>query len=217
MSLSRLQSGLQDIYELDIDHDVDNFVITSKEILQQIHEAESNRYAREKLLVHQDEEGLNLSLYLDEAVLQHYVDSEPLEELGQDNIQSFCLVLEGISHFLYLAWNASYDRSVTLLEMELQAEVDKYVMLLQCSETQARVLAPGQLLRMLFENSVYHADLSRAEMQRYRLATRLARQYCRRLESRYLQGGNRRELLSELRKFYRLGKRGKLERIGGSY
>ena len=44
-------------------------------------------------------------------------------------MECFCLALEGVSHFLYLIWNASFDRSVTLLEMELQAEIDKFVML----------------------------------------------------------------------------------------
>ncbi len=35
--------------------------------------------------------------------------------------------LEGVSHFVYLAWNAGHDKPVSLLELEMQAEVDKYV------------------------------------------------------------------------------------------
>lgn len=177
----------------------------------------SNNSAREKLLVLEDEEGLNLSLYLDEKLLNHYLRHDPLDRLGQHNVQEFCLVLEGISHFLYMVWNASYDRSVTLLEMELQAEVDKYIMLLECLERQSVNPVPGQLSRLLFEANIYHDDLSPEEHRRYRQASDYAMRYCRELEKRFLYGGNRDGLLLELRRFYRLTKRGKLDRIGQSH
>jgi hypothetical protein len=173
-----------------------------------------NCKAKEKLLVYEDEEGLLLSLYLDQQILDHYVRYDPLINLDHNNVQEFCLVLEGISHFLYLVWNASYDRSVTLLEMELQAEVDKYILLFECLERQSNHPAPGQLSRLLFQANIYHEDLSHEESRRYRQATFYARKYCEYLENRYLGQGNRKGLLSELRKFYRLNKPGKLDRIG---
>ena len=213
MSLSRLQTGLQDIYELDIAHDVANYLITSRALADRLGAPCSNRGAREKLLVHEDEDGLNLSLYLDGRVLERFDRHDPFRRLDGGNLQEFCLVLEGISHFLYLVWNATYDRSVTLLEMELQAEVDKFVMLLECLERQENAPAPGQLSRLLFDSGVYHADLSREEMQRYREAAAYARRYCRLLERRYLERGDRDGLLAELRRFYRLTKQGKLKRI----
>ena len=177
----------------------------------------SNNGTREKLLVFEDEEGLNLSLYLDEKLLNHFLQHDPLDRLGQHNVQEFCLVLEGISHFLYLVWNATFDRSVTLLEMELQAEVDKYIMLLECFERQSANPVPGQLSRLLFEANNYHEDLSPEEHKRYRQASSYAMRYCRELEKRYLSGGSRESLLAELRRFYRLTKRGKLDRISQSH
>lgn len=214
ISLSRLQFDLQDIYELDIAHNIDNFLVTSKSLLNTLHSSHFNSKAKEKLLIYEDEEGLNLSLYLDQHVLDHYVRHDPLERLDHHNVQEFCLVLEGISHFLYLVWNASYDRCVTLLEMELQAEVDKFIMLLDCMEHQSNAPAPGQLSRLLFEGNIYHHDLSQEESRRYRQASHYAKKYCQHLEERYLGQGNRDGLLSELRKFYRLTKPGKLGRIG---
>ena len=173
-----------------------------------------NVNAKEKLLVHEDEEGLNLSLYLDQQILDHYVRYDPMESLDENNVQEFCLVLEGMSHFLYMVWNASYDRSVTLLEMELQAEVDKFIILLECLERQSNSPAPGQLSRLLFQANIYHDDLSYEESRRYRRATEYARRYCRHLEHKFLEQGDRTGLLSELRKFYRLTQTGKLGRIG---
>lgn len=208
-----MQHGLQDIYELDIPHEVGNYLITSQAMARRLDTSPSNRHAREKLLVHEDEEGLNLSLYLDRQVLDHFDRHNPFERLDHGNVQEFCLVLEGISHFLYLVWNATYDRSVTLMEMEIQAEVDKFIMLIQCLERQANAPAAGQLTRLLFDAGVYHEDLSFEEKKRYREAAVYARTYCRRLESRYLGRGDRGGLLAELRKFYRLNKQGKLRRI----
>ena len=43
------------------------------------------------------------------------------------NVADYWTALEGVSHFLYLAWNAGHDKPVSLLELEMQAEVDKYV------------------------------------------------------------------------------------------
>lgn len=213
MSLIQLQAGLQSIYELDIEHNIENFVLTNKSIADHFCQLNSNLNTREKLLVHQDEEGLNLSLYLEKDLLEYYLDSDPLSNLGGHNIQEFCIVLEGISHFLYLVWNASYDRSVTLLEMEIQAEIDKFVMLLDCLERQSIHSATRQISKLLFEKNVYHTDLSGEELQRYVYATKYARQYCQRLEDHYLEQKDKKGLLSELRKFYRLTKPGKLDRI----
>ncbi len=36
-------------------------------------------------------------------------------------------MLEGVSHFLCVAHHATHDRQVSLLTLELQAEIDKYV------------------------------------------------------------------------------------------
>jgi hypothetical protein len=196
---------------------VNDFLVTNNALMRSLGTGNTNNSAREKLFVFEDDEGLNLSLYLDEKLLKHYMRYDPLDSLGHHNVQEFCLVLEGISHFLYLVWNASYDRSVTLLEMELQAEVDKYIMLLKCFERQSASPLPGQLSRLLFEANIYHEDLSHEEHRRYREASSYAMRYCRELEKRFLCGGSREGLLSELRRFYRLTKQGKLDRICQSH
>ena len=192
-------------------------MVTNNTLVSQLNTGNSNSNTREKLLVFEDDDCLNLSLYLDKNLLNHYIRHDPLDSLGQHNVQEFCQVLEGISHFLYLVWNATYDRSVTLLEMELQAEVDKYIMLLECLERQSGSPVPGQLSRLLFEANVYHEDLSHEEHRRYRQASAYAMRYCRELEKRFLSGGSRDALLQELRRFYRLTKQGKLDRITQSH
>ena len=41
------------------------------------------------------------------------------------DLDPLCQIIEGVSHFVYLAERARVDREATQLELELQAEVDK--------------------------------------------------------------------------------------------
>jgi hypothetical protein len=186
--------------------------MTSKALAEQLNSGLSNGQAREKLFVHEDEEGLNLSLYLDQQVFNLMERRNLLDQLDDGDIQDFCLALEGISHFIYLVWNASHGRQVTLMEMELQAEIDKFIILAGLLR-QPQGPARKRLLRLLFYSNTYHADLSREESRRYRDASSFAGKYCQRLEEYYFGRGDRQGLLAELRRFYRLTRRDKLQRI----
>ena len=125
MKLKRIQRHLQRIYEVDVSHDVDDFVVTDRALLEAL--GDGTRTADEKLLVVQNGEQVELALYLDPGIMERLREDDPTRRLHDGNIADFCTVLEGVSHFLYLTWNAEYERGVSLLELEMQAEVDKYV------------------------------------------------------------------------------------------
>jgi hypothetical protein len=213
MSLSRIQENLQHIYELELSHNVHDFLITSREMARALDAGGSSHEAREQLLGLEDEDGLNLSLYLDKEIVSLFDALQHPQELDEQNLEEFCLALEGISHFVYLAWNATHDRPVTLLEMELQAEVDKFILLSKWFAGNARQPVPGQLRRLLFKSVSYHDGLGHEELKRYHDANRYAHEYCRRLESQFFNNRGQAPLLNELRRFYRLSKRAKLDRI----
>ena len=121
MSLSSLQNELQHLYEIDIAHSVNDYLISHIDVLGMIENGSSPSSTREKLLIHEHKDELSLSLYLHQGIINN-INADKLK-LTNENVEDYCLALEGISHFLYLVWNASFDRSVTKLEMELQAEV----------------------------------------------------------------------------------------------
>jgi hypothetical protein len=196
---------------------VNDFLITSHALASELDVSQRNPNLREKLLLRQDEDQLSLSLYLHNDVVEKMLQDDPVQHLHAGNLEDFCLALEGVSHFLYLSWNASFDRRVTMLEMELQAEIDKFVMLLLCLENQNKALAPGKLRQILFETASYHKQLTESERQRYRDASFFAEKYCWQLETDYLNNRGRAQLLQELRQFYRLTKMGKLSRINRSH
>ena len=208
---------MQGIYELNIAHNVNDYLITNRCLANTLDNGNSNPNLKEKLLLRQDNGELSLSLYLHTDVVERMLEDDPLQHLHKGNLEEFCLALEGVSHFLYLIWNASFDRSVTLLEMELQAEIDKFVMLALCLEKQNKQIAPGQLRQVLFETVSFHKELKESERQRYRDASFFAEKYCWQLESNFLNNQGRQQLLQELRQFYRLTQADKLRRINQSH
>jgi hypothetical protein len=112
---------------------------------------------------------------------------------------------EGVSHFVYLAVRAAADRPVSLLELEVQAEVDKFaLLLLHLWRRGLRRFSPV-LRSRLYERVRFHAHLGPEELERYRLANRLGGGYARWLEDRYVDGADVEGLVRELRASYRLG------------
>jgi hypothetical protein len=219
MSPALLQKGLQEIYELVVPHDVTDFLVTSPEEAQRLDSGPQARAVREKLLLQAEPGILNLSLYLDQAILDNLENNSPLDGLNGSNLEDFCLALEGVSHFLYLIWNAGFGRAVTLLEMELQAEIDKFVVTCKYMRGRWDVMSPARLMDILFRTVTYHEQMDGVEQRRYRDANNYAAQYCSRLDSEFMRARAPDDLYRELRRFYRLPREAKLKYInpvGGS-
>ncbi len=213
-ALNALQQRLEWLYEVRLDYRVGDFVITDPVLANALEGNPGARPVAEKLLVHQHEDGLDLTLYLDAELLERLLQSDALGEGGNpaEQLADYCTVLEGVSHFLYLGWHATHGRDVTPLELEMQAEIDKYVL---SARRMPHRQAPAQLHRWLFDRADFAADLERPELERYRDASRYASAYCRQLAQRYLGSpGGDAALLNELRRFYRLPLHHKIQRIG---
>jgi hypothetical protein len=215
MFLSRLQALIGGIYDVSVAYDVYDFLVTDRSRLPH---ATHGGLADEELIVAQSADGADvaLSLYLDPALLERLDGADPLVELNAANVADWWTALEGVSHFLYLAWNAGHDRPVSLLELEMQAEVDKYVASHWLMRRQYPGHFPAELHRVLFERTRIDPRLERERAQLYGEANRYAARFCRRLERRLTGGAyGEPEVLAELRRFYRLGtarKRAHIER-----
>lgn len=182
----RVQSGLERLYRLERAADVDGFVIAAGE------------GEREALLVREGDDGvLEMSLRL------------PQLAGGLDPV---CQIIEGVSHFVYLADRAARGREATQLELELQAEVDKYVVL-GSSLRDFDWQQSARLRRRLYEDIVYEHAAGSERGERYRLANRVAAQYTHSLERRYLHERRYGELQHELRAFFHAPQGVKLQRV----
>jgi len=206
MLLKRLQDLIGGIYDVSIAHDVYDFLVTDRGRLPP---AARVGAADEELIVAQGADGggeVRMSLYLDPALLERLRREDPMVRLHDGNVADYWTALEGVSHFLYVAWNAGHDKPVSLLELEMQAEVDKYVASYWLLRRQFPERFPAELLRLLFERTRIDPTLDAGRADLYREASRYAQKFCRRLEQslRGARGRSEREVLAELRRFYRL-------------
>lgn len=214
MSLDYFQQRLQSIYEIDVQHRAHDFLLTDEFIANQLAGASNTCTARERLLIAECEDGLDISLYISEEVMQLLDGQHPIDLLSVGNYSEFCLILEGVSHFLYLVWNAGHARKVTLFEMELQAEIDKFILLNSpCIGQFGHDSRSQHIGNWLFETPAFDDSLTGDERVRYERANHFARKYCAGLQQQYRLADMNRELLNELRRFYRYGREEKLRYI----
>ena len=210
--IASLQRQLEKIYEVDIPHRVDDFLITDPDILKALQGRDDSEQAEveERLLVAQDGDSVDIALYLDNEVVKRLAEDDPNSRLHDGNLVDFCTAMEGVSHFLYLTWNAGHERGVSLMELEMQAEIDKYVSTAFLFGRQGSGRVPSSLYRWLFEKPVFDSSLDRASLERYRDANYYASRYCARLERRYLSRDGRAGMFNDLRRLYRLTHRAKI-------
>ena len=157
----------------------------------------------EALLVLDGGEELHVALFLDDGVLAQLAIPAAAPWTHQ-RLSGFCAAAEGVSHFLYLAHRAQQGGRVSQLELEAQAELDKYLsVLLQLWAVGRQRASPG-LRHRLFQRASLREGLSAPERDRYRLASALASACARALEARYVLTGRLEALLREVRRLYRL-------------
>jgi hypothetical protein len=185
---ARIQAGLERIYQLDRVADVGDFVLGA-------HDGE-----REALLLRRAADGaIEVTLRLPQ------LDAEA-------SLDELCQIIEGVSHFVYVVDRACREREATRLELELQAEVDKWVVL--AASMRAFDAARSASLRArLYERIAFRHDERSEAGERYRIANEAAHRFVRRLEREYLERARFGEMRAQLRRFFRVGQEEKL-RLG---
>lgn len=213
VDLNSLQTQLEHIYDVYACHRVEDFLVTDSALAARLIDRFSTRQSREALLIRQDEDSVDLALYLDPELLAQLASDNPAKLLHDGNLAGFWFALEGVSHFLYLAWNAGFKRAVTQLELELQAEIDKFVLTAVLIYCQRGVVDMRLLRHVLFEETRWCDGLDRVQQQRYQEANRLAARYCGVLEEKYPLIPRNSSLVKELRRFYRMPQSHKIRHI----
>ncbi len=179
--LCRIQRELEQFYGLERAPSVTRFV------------REGDQGSREVVLLRESEGELEIALVLPP-------ESRQISAGGSlDDV--WLQVAEGVSHFIYLVERARTALPVTKLELELQAEVDKFVLSLGfCTES------AQQLLERLFDNPHFLDPEDSEAGERYRLAHHLAARFV----SRVVVANDRERARERLRSFYRAGQAEKI-------
>lgn len=181
---AQIQAALCRLYGIDDAPAVDDFIRPCEEETD-----------REVLLLQENEEGVEVAVHLPKSAL------ERRKQLRFDEV---CQVIEGVSHFVFLVERVRRELPVTQLELELQAEVDKYVVFVH----DVRRFEPQRAARVrarLFDAVAYIDPPGTEKGDRYRLANDLAARFSGMLDERFARHGRFEQLLHALRRFYAAG------------
>jgi hypothetical protein len=185
--LNTLQRRLGALYQLEPAPDIVPFVQVEHD-------------GREQVLVRCSGDTLELK------VLLPAVSVRVLEGAARDrDMDAYLGAIEGVSHFTHLAERARICLPTTLLELELQAEVDKFALLAANARGKSR-LELWSLHRRLYEEVRFLHEEGTERGIRYRLANDLAA----RLWAAWLESHESDLVQLELRRFYRAGQTDKI-------
>lgn len=169
-----IQARLASLYGLDDLPPVDDYV--------RVVDADG----REQLVLREGGEHVEIAVLLPTAALD--------DERADVGLDVLCQVVEGVSHFVVLAERIRTELPTTELELELQAEVDKFVLLSSDGAT--------ELHERLYERVRYLHGEDTEQGRRYRTANHLAARFCARLDARRER--------HRLRRFFRAGQEEKI-------
>ena len=158
------------------------------------------RARREALLIGQAEDALELALVLDDALA---------DARGPLPLDGFCAIAEGVSHLLYVALAAQRNNGISAFELELQAEIDKFALLV----LHGRIPLDRALERLFWGWELDPDVRDPEERDRYTAASRMAHDFCRGVLKQRLQRSGVEALLAELRLVYRLTGQRKREHV----
>ena len=223
--LAGLQRRLVDLYDLRLGVEVEDFVC-DEQTARSLGGEEAARRG-EVLFVVERADGAEVALWIEPGARSQRGDGW----LGSPGrFRRACLAAEGVSHFVFVAFRADHALETSELELELQAEIDKWALgllapwrglehasLLAGRGTElVRLRDRSQRLRERLFSGASFLDAAGTERgERYREASRLAERYALQMERAHVLRGDLPELGRELRRFYRVGLREKIERIGG--
>lgn len=209
--LCELQDYLSSINRADPGCAVTDFLITDPVHAKILGCGSLVPHAEESVLVSENEDCLDLCLYLDQQLLDRLEGEKPLEALRAARLRDLWTVLEGVSHFNYLVWHARQDRKVTLMELEMQAEVDKFISTLLLANSQSHCDFGHLLHHWLFEHVSFNPALNEVQRERYLTANNFAGRFCHGLLRR--NRDDHVQCVDELRHFYRLSQQEKISHI----
>src|SRR5215470_12497158 len=153
-----LQDQLEAIYDIECPR--------ASDFLLHPEQAELLRRPRadEELWVHEGEEGLEVGLYYSPGLRSRLADRSLRDPAWlAPGLDAYCRLAEGVSHFLYLARAAALGRTLSMLELEVQAEVDKFASLVLHHWPSLQGAAGARLHARLFRDVSYRPGLAPEE------------------------------------------------------
>lgn len=206
--LIQIQAQIEKLYQLRCEHSVEDFVLREEDCKSYSAQKSWMQNSDEILFVKQEEENVDIGLFLNPKLLEKF-SALNLNQTTPLEITQLAPLIEGVSHFVYLLWKSGKDQSVTQLELELQAEIDKFLL---TSSLWGKNLSPW-IMEQLFGEVEWNPHLGAEEKERYQVANQLASKYCAKLRNLFNIENSEEEILTRIRPFYQMNQGEKIRCI----
>ncbi len=206
MKLSELQNALCNLYGIEGHPNVEDFLvgITASGRGERVGNRE---FSRESLIVRSVGDEVELGLFIAPEIIYAVRNLDPL-----DAPDAFSCAVEGVSHFVYVCDRIDRGLTTTKLELEIQGEVDKFLILQLISAAEGG--GDGlRLFNMQFESHSYDSNLSPEDRQTYETASRLAAKFCHTILGRCFNPVRIAELIPLAREFFLKDLQGKIRQL----
>lgn len=206
MKIADLYRQLCAIYEPNDIPDIEDYLIASPDFGDTM--SAGNRIPnRETLYIRESEEGIEIGLFISPPIIAIVKSGNVLEHPDE-----FSCAIEGVSHFLYIADRAAKGMRVSKLELELQGEVDKFLLMHIIASGKKGGVAP-ELFERQFERHNFDPSLGPGDIERYETASHFAAKYCAYLRSMYFNPLRLKGLVQNARDFFERDMARKIERL----
>ncbi|MBI4405123.1 MAG: hypothetical protein HY537_13255 [Deltaproteobacteria bacterium] len=208
--ICKIDQALKGLYSIDLVYQAQDFLVENIPTKPTL--VIGNKWMGNGALLIEEEEhpehALSVGIYLNQTIQAELssFDQWPKKCWSLLQISAFAIAAEEVSHFNYLLFNALAGRSVSQLELEFQAEVDKFLLTyfanIGWSQWDKKTFT--HLFEQFFIKFSISTEISPGQKERYVQASQLAKGLVLRFE-KYLS--NRflyEKAFRLLRRFYRL-------------
>ena len=180
-----LQKKIEKLYGLYSHPEADQYLINNDQ-LELFHHQDADI---PKVLCIEEETDMSMAIYLGQKIFTNI--HKPIKIFS---FEDFCVMAEEISHYVYLVWSKCNNKQISLLDLEIQGEVDKYLLACEIYRTDK------DLFEKIFKNFSFQKDLSTEERERYEQANRLSMKLVQSIEKKKV---SKQKKTTWLRAFYR--------------
>ncbi len=215
--VTTIDRAIKQLYNLESPHRAENFLIEPNSPKAKTIPVEpvSDQQAAVIIKIYDnDAENVDLGIYFGDKIKADLSRMETLEPAQWPHLEMHALSVatEEISHFHYLVDRFQAEQRVTQLELELQGEIDKFLLIFYLVQQTMGESRP--LFETIFEKVFYRftwaGNLTNEQKQRYEQANVQARQFVKNFGDTMWGRRSQEQCLEYLRHFYRLTQSEKL-------
>jgi len=178
--LSQIDQRIQNVNGFENEFSFEDFLFVSDE----------NQNA---LVVKEDQGEASVLLCLQEKIIKRIENKIVPWDFKPELLPDLSIAIEELSHFNTYCKRAAEDREISPLELEVQAEVDKFALALEWLDELNQEKLQDEIFEILFGQCQVGAWVSGSKADRYVDAHRIARNFCRTILQQQLDSHERRE------------------------